>query len=156
MSAFRRSIAAVVGIDRYRHGIPQLENARNDARELGRILEQDQGYRVLTLTEDVTHGRILEFLDRLDEEVGDGDRLLFYFAGHGLDELYQRFVHDPTWQVITSAAHNQKANDALWGLGERGGEDRPPGGANQITPELVRSLVKEELLPPEDEAARSR
>ncbi len=195
MSAFPHSVAVVVGIDRYRHGIPELENARNDARELGRILEREHGYRVLALTENVTRGRILELLDRLEQEVGEGDRLLFYFAGHGLaedseqglagylvpedarqgvgktdnllamdvlrqrlgelpchhllvvldccfagafrwsmtrdleffpevvyDQLYQRFVHDPAWQVITSAAHDQKANDSLWVLGERGGE----------------------------------
>ncbi len=188
---FVRSLALVVGIDDYRHGIPPLRTAANDARRLACILEEDHGYQVHLLVEDVTLARLKGALE--DIQVDADDRLLFYFAGHGvaldgdngpagylvpgdarpeerdtllpmhelyealaalpcrhllaiLDccfagafrwsstrallpvpevihrERYERFIRDPAWQAITSAAYDQRALDVLGGdpLGDRG------------------------------------
>ena len=46
---FARSIAVVVGIDRYRDGIPELRTAANDARRVGAILGESHGYEVIQL-----------------------------------------------------------------------------------------------------------
>jgi len=40
-----RSVAAVIGIDHYSNGIPELRNARRDARELARTLAEHHGYK---------------------------------------------------------------------------------------------------------------
>jgi hypothetical protein len=49
MPEFKRSLAVVIGIDRYVNGIPELKTAVNDANELAHILEKDYQYQVLRL-----------------------------------------------------------------------------------------------------------
>ncbi|HPV73306.1 MAG TPA: caspase family protein [Gemmatimonadaceae bacterium] len=196
---FARSIAVVVGIDRYRDGIPELRTAANDARRVGAILGESHGYEVIQLLdEEATQARLTTLLTReLPEGVGPDDRVFFYWAGHGVardgddgpngyllpvdarrgdeatflhmplvhdallsltcrhmlvvldscfsgafrwsgtraaelidddavihQEKYDRFVRDPAWQVITSAAQDQKAIDQLstGSLGSRDGD----------------------------------
>ncbi|MBK6308800.1 MAG: caspase family protein [Gemmatimonadetes bacterium] len=196
---FSRSIAVVVGIDRYRDGIPELRTAANDARRVGAILGESHGYEVIQLLdEEATQARLTTLLTReLPEGVGPDDRVFFYWAGHGVardgddgpngyllpvdarrgdeatflhmplvhdallsltcrhmlvvldscfsgafrwsgtraaelidddavihQEKYDRFVRDPAWQVITSAAQDQKAIDQLstGSLGSRDGD----------------------------------
>lgn len=185
----------MIGIDAYKHGIPQLRTAVADARRLGKLLKESHGYTVLTLPQngaptlatlrDLLHKKMLQ-------EVGPNDRVLFYFAGHGIAldgedgpegflvpvdanredrtsflpmtelsdalsqlpcrhlllildccfagafrwsstrdlsalpsvihrERYERYVQDPAWQVLTSAAYDQKALDVLSGstIGKR-------------------------------------
>lgn len=219
-SAFGRSLAVVVGIDEYRHGIPRLTSARRDAIRLAEVLEELHGFEYLLLTEDVTLDRLIHLLDReLPEEQGPEDRLLFYFAGHGIArdsdqglagfllpqdahpgpdhrhtllamdrlksslealpcrhllvvldccfagafrwsmtrevemvpevvhrELYERFVGQPAWQVLTSAAHDQRANDVLWGLGHRD----EAAGHSPFARALFEGLAgAADLVPPE-------
>lgn len=196
---FANSIAVVVGIDRYRNGIPELRTAANDARRVGAILRESHGYDVIELLDDeASQERLTTLLTReLPGKVGTDDRVFFYWAGHGVardgddgpngyllpvdarrgdeatflhmplvhdallalqcrhmlvvldscfsgafrwsgtravelidddavihQEKYDRFVRDPAWQVITSAAQDQKAIDQLstGSLGSRDGE----------------------------------
>ncbi len=194
---FEHSIAVVIGIDQYTGGIPALRTAVNDARRLGALLASEHGYQVISLLDDdATQERITTLLTQeLPTRVGESDRVLFYFAGHGvardgdegpngfllpvnaargddttflhmplvhdallslhcrhmmviLDscfsgafrwsgvrdvdeepdvvhrEKYERYVRDPAWQVLTSAAQDQKALDQLsaGALGSRPGD----------------------------------
>lgn len=188
MSEFTRSVAVVVGINKYQNGISQLHTATEDATELSRILTEMYNYKVeQLLDEEATLENIKQLLlETLPNKIRptEEDRVLFYFAGHGtalnsedgptgylvpqnakpeardtflpmqelhnaltslecrhlltiLDccfagafrwsstrdllaapevihkERYDRFVKDAAWQVITSAAHDQKALDIL-------------------------------------------
>ena len=194
---FNSSVGIIIGIDAYSGGIPPLRTARNDAVFLAQALKDHHGYDVKLLVDDeATLQRIVDLLENeLPETVGVDDRVLFYFAGHGValdgdtgpagyllphdaqrddpestfldmprlhdaltaldcrhmlaildscfsgafrwsatrdvimappkvihQERFDRFVHDPAWQVIASASHDQKAFDALESnrFGERG------------------------------------
>ncbi len=194
---FARSIAIVIGIDQYANGIPALRTAANDARRLGSLLSSEHGYEVISLLDgDATKERLTTLLtEELPSCISADDRVLFYFAGHGvardgddgpngfllpvnaargddttflhmplvhdallalpcrhmmviLDscfsgafrwsgvrdvddepevvhrEKYERYVRDPAWQVLTSAAQDQKALDQLsaGALGSRPGD----------------------------------
>jgi len=82
---FRKSHAVVVGIDDYGHGIPALRTAVNDARRIAAVLEQDFEYEVKLLDKDATLGRLRTLFDEaLPREIEADDRLLVYFAGHGV------------------------------------------------------------------------
>jgi Caspase domain/NACHT domain len=83
---FRRSIAAVIGINAYAGGIPPLKTAVNDARRVGEILAAQHGYEVVTLLDaDASRERIVALLKQeLPAKVGPDDRVCFYFAGHGV------------------------------------------------------------------------
>lgn len=185
MSEFSHNLALVIGINNYSNGISPLQNAANDAKQLVQVLREQHGYQVwLCLDEIATLSNLNELLWKtLPEQVHSDDRLLFYFAGHGIalnaddgpkgylipqdailgeiqtylpmtqlqealeklpcrhflgfldccfagafrwsstrdlltvpevihQERYDRFISDPAWQVITSAAYDQKALDA--------------------------------------------
>ncbi len=82
---FQRSLAVVIGINDYRQGIPPLRTARADAERLAQILTDHHAYETLLYTEDVTSARLISLLQHdLPQQVGGNDRLLFYFAGHGI------------------------------------------------------------------------
>ncbi|MDB9511649.1 caspase family protein [Kamptonema animale CS-326] len=83
---FKRSLAIVLGINDYQNGISPLRTATNDAKELARILKEDHNYDVkLLLDTEVTREKLqILLLEALPKEVGENDRILFYFAGHGI------------------------------------------------------------------------
>lgn len=203
MTDFAHSIALIIGIDAYSNGIRPLTTAVNDATRLADLLRTAHGYETILLTEEaggqpVTQQQLRLILEELESRLGEDDRLLFYFAGHGvaldgddgprgylvpqdanpqdpasllamtdlhgwltalpcrhmlaiLDccfagafrwsatrnigalpdviyrERYDRYLVSPAWQVLTSAAYDQKALDVLNGntIGVRESNGRP-------------------------------
>ncbi|WP_392529982.1 caspase family protein [Nostoc sp. C117] len=218
MSEFSRNIACIIGINNYTNGICPLHNAVNDAKELVEILQQKHEYKVwVCLNEEASLKNFNELLEKiLPEQVSENDRLLFYFAGHGIaqngddgpegylipqdaklgdvqtylpmtklqeslsklpcrhflgildccfagafrwssnrdlltapevihKERYDRFISDPAWQVITSAASDQKALDAFALNSERGSY----GSHSPFAAALIEALVgKADIYPP--------
>ncbi len=196
MPDFRASHAVVIGIDGYQFGIPPLRTAVNDARRLAEILTRPEyGYTLHRLiNEEATRAGLEQmFATTLNNEVDERDRVLVYFAGHGIacdgddgpagylvpqdarcedrdtflpmtdlhawltdlpcrhlllildccfagafrwtsarslrplpdvihKERYERFLRDPAWQVLTSAAYDQTALDQLAGDDKRGAQ----------------------------------
>ena len=195
-TGFLNSYAVVIGINDYQSGIPKLRTAVNDAKAIAEILKRDHGYTLIVpsaradqeqseawLDQDATVGNLNALFEDLGKRIGKGDRLLFYFAGHGialnsedgpqgflipqdanygdintylpmsqvrnaLEKLnckhrliildccysgafrwchtrqfghvkeifkdnFDSFVNSPTWQVITSSAHDQTAADVM-------------------------------------------
>lgn len=86
MAEFSRSIALVIGINDYQDGIPALETARHDAKRLAELLQEQHGYEViLLLDEDASQESISKLLNEtLPDQLSADDRVLFYFAGHGV------------------------------------------------------------------------
>ncbi len=82
---FERSMAVVVGINSYAHGVPPLDNAVRDATAVADSLER-QGFEVLRLIDSQASLQALTdlFSSHLPSQQPPLDRLLIYFAGHGL------------------------------------------------------------------------
>lgn len=198
VNEFKNNIAVIIGIDEYTNSIPKLSSAVNDAQRLATILQSEHDYHVKLLTnQDANLKSLSQTIEEwLPDNITEDDRVLFYFAGHGVatdaddgprgyllpqdasrtdittyiemsqlhdklmllpcrhmliildscfagafrwssnrdlivqpsvvhQEAYQRFIQDPAWQLITSAAHDQVAADQLvntqWG--NRGEQD---------------------------------
>jgi WD40 repeat protein len=83
---FVASHALIVGIDSYGGGIPPLGNAVRDARAVAEALANDHHFTVTGLFDgDATFTALGDALDDLlPSEVGPDDRVLVYFAGHGI------------------------------------------------------------------------
>ena len=83
---FGRSLAVTIGIDTYGEGIAPLRSAVADARAIAGALEHDHGFEVWRLFDDGARlPRLLALLEQeLPAALGPDDRLIFYFAGHGL------------------------------------------------------------------------
>jgi WD40 repeat protein len=93
LPGFERSLAVVIGINAYSHGIPPLHNAVRDANAVADSLER-QGFEVLRLLDSqATLSSLSSLLSHhLSSLSSPPDRLLLYFAGHGLahtDEQHQ-------------------------------------------------------------------
>ena len=87
MKRFTQSIAIVIGIAEYSNGIPRLRTPTADAKRLAEILHRQHGYDVKLLL-DPTRNELVQLLKHELPTKGltDKDRLLFYFAGHGIAE----------------------------------------------------------------------
>ncbi len=83
---FSQHVAIVIGINHYQSGIAPLQTAVNDAQHLAHLLQTAHGYDVaLYLDQDATLERLQTLLQAtLPQQVGPEDRLLIYFAGHGI------------------------------------------------------------------------
>jgi WD40 repeat protein len=97
--AFNRNLAVIIGINNYKNGIPPLDTAASDASELARILKEDLGepdrYDVrLLLNDAANHDELKRLIQAFENKtipfeqqnikVTENDRVLFYFAGHGI------------------------------------------------------------------------
>lgn len=85
---FERSVAVVVGIDRYWHGVAPLRRAVADAAAVGDALQR-QGFEVRRLLDEDASRAALEslFEQELPALRPVPERLLVYFAGHGLARM---------------------------------------------------------------------
>src|SRR5262245_30909150 len=83
---FNQSIAIVIGIDQYANGIPSLRTAVSDAKRLGLLLRDNYGYNVIECVDEAATSAALHelFANQLPAKLTAEDRLLIYFAGHGL------------------------------------------------------------------------
>ncbi len=86
MADFTRNLAFFIGINNYSNGIPHLQTAVNDAKDLVKILREKHGYQVwVCLDETASLNNLNNLLtNTLPQQVQANDRLLFYFAGHGV------------------------------------------------------------------------
>lgn len=85
-SPFGKSLAVMIGIDAYR-AVPSLQSAAGDVSAIGQLLERDHGYQVIyCINEQATLAGLQELLEFTRQQLGASDRLLVYFAGHGVVE----------------------------------------------------------------------
>lgn len=81
---FQKSHAFIIGINSYRY-VSALQTAVNDAKILAERLKNDHGYIVHGPLIDPDKAALVHYLEHtIKEEVGKEDRVLFYFAGHGI------------------------------------------------------------------------
>lgn len=79
--AFGNFHAVVIGESTYRKYEP-LPSAVPDARAVAQLLERDYDYKV-TLLENAGKEQILASIRAAGKNMGEGDNLLVYYAGHG-------------------------------------------------------------------------
>ncbi len=121
MKEFNRSLAVTIGINNYKNGIHSLETAKPDAEELARILEQDYHYNQVTLiTDDTqikpTRENLLTLLKTTlpQQNLTESDRLLFYFAGHGIARPSEEETEDgPQGFLVPADAHSDKSDSLI-------------------------------------------
>ena len=125
MSDIKRSLAVVIGINQYENGIPPLKTAVNDATELANILETKYQYQVLLLLDTAAtyahlnhlftafENQTLPLADGSTIQIQPDDRILFYFAGHGIaaDELDNSNV--PAGYLVPQDAHLENDDSLL-------------------------------------------
>lgn len=83
---YERSLAVVIGIDRY-GALPHLRSAESDARAMAAMLRARGFTTRLLLGPQATRARLAELLgDQLPQSTRPDDRVLVYFAGHGVSQ----------------------------------------------------------------------
>ncbi|MER8549374.1 caspase family protein [Mesorhizobium sp. M1169] len=85
IKGFARHLAFFVAIDQYRDGVPLLSTPVADAEDLADALAKEHGFHCRILRNlDATLDGMVAFLDEMTEEIREDDRVIFYFAGHGI------------------------------------------------------------------------
>ena len=92
MTGFSYNLAIAIGINNYRNNIAELKTARPDAKKLANLLGTDYNYQVELITDEterkpsLTELRTLltRWLPQQLQPPAHNNRLLFYFAGHGM------------------------------------------------------------------------
>ena len=79
---FRKSHAFIVGINDYQH-ISKLRTAVKDASDIGKLLENIHKYQIHSCL-NANKAMLLEFIEGIKEIIQSKDRVVFYFAGHGI------------------------------------------------------------------------
>ncbi|MEG4595347.1 caspase family protein [Microcoleus sp. F8_C2] len=92
MTNFTQNLAIIIGINQYQYGIAELKTAKPDAETLANLLRDEYQYQVELITDDTDRKPTLKELEHLltkwlPEKLQPpavNNRLLFYFAGHGM------------------------------------------------------------------------
>ncbi|MGK7894353.1 MAG: caspase family protein, partial [Xenococcus sp. (in: cyanobacteria)] len=95
MNEFKRNLAVVIGINDYQNGIAPLQTAVRDATAIAKILQNKYNYELIhpefnseaIIDQYATKEQLKTLLtDILPNKIKptEHDRLLFYFAGHGI------------------------------------------------------------------------
>jgi WD40 repeat protein len=121
LDGFVNHLAVVIGINDYQNGVPRLKTPVNDAQTIAEILKSSHGFEVeLLLNEAATHSTLLNLLQtHLPQRLTKEDRLLFYFAGHGIalngDDGPEGYVipQDASMGVMSTYLSMAQVNKAL-------------------------------------------
>lgn len=100
-SEFGRYYALVIGNNAYRYLKP-LATAKNDAREISRLLKSRYGFDVTTLY-DATRSDILSEINRFRQTLTEKDNFLIYYAGHG---WLDADAEEGYWLPVDAESHN--------------------------------------------------
>ena len=118
----RKAYAVVVGIERYREGLPPADYAAGDARLAGEYFKRVLGVpeqNLAVLTDDrATKGDFEKYFERwLPNRVEAGDTVYVYYSGHGApnpakgDAYMVPFDADPTYIDQTGFAVKRLFDD---------------------------------------------
>jgi hypothetical protein len=105
---FGRFYALIIGVQNY-DLLDDLETPLNDVERIAGVLEQHYGFRVFRLP-NPDQLRLMRTVNDLNEEIGENDNLLIYFAGHG-SRLRSGALETGYW-LPTNA--EPAPNDTLW------------------------------------------
>ena len=110
---YRRNVALIVGIDRYHRDpdIQTLDYARADAEAVADVLRERFGFETYTLyDQEATKEQLFGTLSRLQNEMGERDALLVFWAGHGHTErLYDGSQEG--WLIPADGTMDESAAD---------------------------------------------
>jgi hypothetical protein len=112
----RKNHLLVIGIDKYSHGIPQLNNAVRDAKDFQKILLEHYQFEqsVPLFDKDATKDNILEAFDHMLATLTDNDNLVLYFSGHGeLHDLTKRGYWIPVDATLGKRGDYLSNNDVV-------------------------------------------
>lgn len=85
IEGFDSSIAILVGINAYADPIPALTSAVPDVWAVARTLRRSHGFRTYVLADKMaSRDRLMALLSDMQNWIDTGDRVIFYFAGHGV------------------------------------------------------------------------
>ncbi|MEM7373433.1 MAG: caspase family protein [Bacteroidota bacterium] len=79
---FTTSHAFIIGNDQYQH-VSKLKTAVKDARDISALLKGEHQYQIHALY-DATKEQMEQMFSNMPKIVNANDRVIFYFAGHGI------------------------------------------------------------------------
>jgi hypothetical protein len=120
-SFYRESWAIVIGIDNYLYA-PKLRYAVRDAKEVANVLIENFGFKrenvIQLYDKEATKEGIMRAFDRVRQLAREDDRVLIFFAGHGItvpvdgrEKGYILPYDGSQSELITSAISTEQLNE---------------------------------------------
>lgn len=109
-----RTFALVVGVSQYDNAEANLLQTAKDAKAFRDVLlTQTKDVSILT-SKYANHANILEKLSAICNRAGKGDRIIFYFSGHGSDGcLITSDLKALTYDNLVEVLSNTKASEVI-------------------------------------------
>lgn len=106
--------ALLIGINEYKYFTP-LETAVSDIEAIEKILKNNYGFQTVTIkNQEATRENIIEAINTLRRKLGENDKLLIYYAGHGhFDRMTDTSYWIPYEAKPDSDAHYIEAKSAI-------------------------------------------
>jgi len=120
-SASTRRVALVIGNDSYQ-AVPPLEKAANDARAMGRALQQ-AGFETRTVL-DANRTQMNQAINQFADDIAGGGIGVFFFAGHGVQVNNQNYLIPVDLQGIQREADVADQGVSLQGMQDKLAEVR--------------------------------
>jgi hypothetical protein len=111
-----KRIALVIGNDDYTH-VDRLEKAANDARAMGKALQQSQF--TTTVVVNASRAQMNKVINQFVDDVSGGGIGVFFFAGHGVQVNNQNFLIPVDVQGIQREADIADQSVSLQGLQDK-------------------------------------
>ncbi|CAF4052648.1 unnamed protein product, partial [Rotaria sp. Silwood1] len=105
----RRKLALVIGIGNYDH-CEKLQNPENDANDMSFILKGIDF--IVTKRLHLKRAEMKHAVIDFEESIEQGDMILFYFAGHGVQWEDQNYLIAADTPLLDGAALNKSAINA--------------------------------------------
>ena len=106
--------ALVIGINDYHAPLPPLKSAVNDAKAVGKVLEEHYGFHVQYLLDaQATRFNILDALGKYESSLQPNDNLVIYYAGHGYLDPNTRRAYWMPYDANSKLSPNRIISDDL-------------------------------------------
>ena len=142
--AFGQYHALLIGNQNYENpDWPDLDTSHNDVSAIGALLEDKYGFNV-TILKDATRFDILKALSDLGDQLGEGDNLLIYFAGHG---QYIDKISSGYWEPVDSIPYKTVNSISVQDVNAQLSLTKGAQGAGRVRQLLFRRLHPRALRP---------
>lgn len=109
-----RTYVLVTGVSRYEDEANNLRQTTKDAESFRKVmLKQTKDVTILT-SKYANHDNILQKYRTIANRAKEGDRIVFYFSGHGSPGCIRAYDRKILYDELVTIAHNSKASEKVF------------------------------------------
>lgn len=109
-----RTYVLAAGVSSYADSRNNLRMSADDATEFAKVMKKQTKDVVVVTSKYANHDNILQKYRAIANRAKDGDRIIFYFSGHGSPGAINSYDRAIKYDELVSLAHNSKATEKVF------------------------------------------